>query len=72
VAAYRLVPVLDDEPFAGLVPVRPDAAATKQVLVRLRLPVEDPAFELEPECRVDDRDRLYLAALREDRALLIR
>jgi hypothetical protein len=46
--------------------------AAEQVLVRPRLPVEDVALELVPEGRVDDRDRLHLAALREDGQAFLR
>lgn len=41
--------------------------ATEQVLVRLRSPVEDVPLELVPKRRIHDRQRLHLAALREDR-----
>jgi hypothetical protein len=67
VAAHRLVAVLGDKPLPRLVSVRPDGAAAEQVLVRPRLPVENPALEVIPERRVDDWDRLTFAALPEDR-----
>ena len=70
VDAHRLVPVLSDELLSGLVPVRSLGSPRQRVLVRLRAPVEDVPLELVPEDRLDDRDRLHLAALREDRQTL--
>jgi hypothetical protein len=46
--------------------------AAEQVLVWLRLPVENVPLEFVPEVRVDDRHRLNLAALREDGQAFLR
>ena len=74
VDAHRLVAVLDRSILSGgsflflvlRVPAGDGVLAAEQVLVRLRLPVEDVPLEVVPERGVDDRDRLHLRALRED------